>query len=90
MLRAVNQIVEATKPAHAMHRSEAIFPDAQVGIQSRLGLDLVVGAATASATQLRDGCHYGTTSSRTAGVLGVDTRLGARRPEYVHRFEEES
>jgi phage tail-like protein len=44
-LRAVDRIVEVNKPAHTVHRLEAIFPDARVGLQSRVGLDLVLGAA---------------------------------------------
>jgi hypothetical protein len=86
-LRAVDRIVEVNKPAHTVHTSRAIFPEARVGVQSRVGLDLVLGAATASATRL-GGC--GTTSTRgggAAGVLDVDSVLGARRPEYVHRLE---
>lgn len=44
-LRAVDRIVEVNKPAHTAHRLEAIFPDARVGLQSRVGLDLVLGGA---------------------------------------------
>jgi len=48
-LRAVDRIVEVNKPAHTVHRSEAIFPNARVGMQSRVGLDFVLGAAAAPA-----------------------------------------
>jgi hypothetical protein len=89
-LRAVDRIVEVNKPAHTVHKSEAIFPDARVGIQSRVGLDLVLGAATALATRLGDGCNPDAGSGGPAGVLGVDTVLGARRPEYVRRLDGES
>jgi len=44
-LRAVDRIVEVNKPAHTVHRLQAIFADARVGLQSRVGLDLVLGGA---------------------------------------------
>ena len=37
------------KPAHTVHRLEVIFPGARVGLQSRVGLDLVLGGAAAPA-----------------------------------------
>jgi phage tail-like protein len=51
-LRAVDRIVEVNKPAHTEHRLQAIFPDARVGLQSRVGLDLVLGAQPANARLL--------------------------------------
>jgi phage tail-like protein len=59
-LRAVDRIVEVNKPAHTVHRSQAIFPDARVGVQSRVGLDLVLGAATAQ---------------RRGGTVGIALKL---------------
>ena len=49
MLRAVDRIVEVNKPAHTAHRLEAIFQDARIGLQSRVGLDLVLGGPPAAA-----------------------------------------
>jgi phage tail-like protein len=43
--RAVDRIVEINKPAHTTHRIQAVYPDARLGFQSRVGLDLVLGAA---------------------------------------------
>jgi len=88
-LRAVDRIVEVNKPAHTVHRTEAVFPDARVGVQSRVGLDLVLGAAAAPRTTLGDGGSQGPPAPRGGGVLGLDTVLGARRPEYVRRLEGE-
>lgn len=89
--RAVDRIVEVNKPAHTVHRSEAIFPNARLGVQSRVGLDLVLGAATPPRTQLggagRASPAMGTSGSGVGGVLGRDTILGARRPSYVRRLE---
>lgn len=78
-LRAVDRIVEANKPAHTVHRSEPVYPDARVGVQSRVGLDFVLGAAAAPGTELGGGT--------AAGLLGVGTVLGARRPDYVRRLD---
>jgi phage tail-like protein len=88
VLGAVERIVEVNKPAHTVSRIEAVFPSARVGIQSRVGLDLVLGAATAMGTPLGDG-SVPPTSDYTAGTLGVDTVLGLRRPEYVRRLDGE-
>ena len=72
--------------------ARSIFPDARLGIQSRVGLDLVLGAATAPRTQLGNGGSDGTSvggsaglgaSPGSGGILGLDTVLGGRRPSYV-------
>jgi phage tail-like protein len=78
-IAAVDRIVEVNKPAHTVHRIQAIFPEARLGIQSRVGLDLVLGAASAPSTRVGGG--------DSAGVLGIDTVLGGRRPEYVRRLD---
>jgi phage tail-like protein len=85
-LRAVDRIVEVNKPAHTSHRSVAVLPEARVGMQSRVGLDLVVGAATAPGVFVGQAGRPIQTAERS-GVLGMDTVLGARRPEYVRRLE---
>jgi len=78
-LPAVERIVEVNKPAHTAHQIKPVYPDARVGVQSRVGLDLVLGSARAPATRLGEG--------GTGGVLGRDTVLGAKRPGYVRRLD---
>ena len=80
LLPAVDRIVEVNKPAHTVHRIEAIYPYAQVGIQSRVGLDLVLGAPAVLVTSLAAVAGTsGAVSDGTSGVLGVNTVLGASR-----------
>ncbi|HEX3864899.1 MAG TPA: phage tail protein [Stellaceae bacterium] len=87
-LRAVDRIVEVNKPAHTSHHLEAIFPDARVGLQSRVGLDFVIGTATGSPRiQLGDGDGPPAGDGLSGGILGLDTVLGPRRPEYVRRLD---
>ena len=78
MLKVVDRIIEANKPAHTAHQLEAIYPAARVGLQSRVGLDLVLGAASAPGTRL---------GAPAGGVLGHDSVLGAKRPGYVRRWD---
>jgi phage tail-like protein len=87
--RAVDAIVEVNKPAHTQHRCEAVLPDATVGVRSRVGLDLVLGAAEAPATRLADAGPSGSLAhdGATGGVLGIDTILGSERAAYVHRLD---
>lgn len=87
--RAVDRILEVNKPAHTVHRSQAVFPEAQVGVHSRVGLDLVLGAAESPRTQLVDaaGSDERGHAGASRGVLGVDSVLGARRPSYVRRLD---
>ena len=75
----VNRIVEVNKPAHTEHRLEAVYAASRLGIQSRVGLDLVLGAEEEPRTRL--GGNDGTATN--TGVLGVDSVLGPRRPDYV-------
>jgi phage tail-like protein len=86
-LRAVDRIIEVNKPAHTVHRSEPVFPDARVGLQSRVGLNLVLGAAAAPGTPLNAAARPVAGSHGNRGVLGHDTVLGARRPSYVRRLD---
>jgi phage tail-like protein len=90
VLRAVERIVEVNKPAHTVSRSEAVFPNARVGIQDRVGLDLVLGAAPAPRSRPGGDDFPTTASGRTPSILGVDTVLGARRPQYVRRLDGET
>jgi hypothetical protein len=85
-LRVVDRIVEVNKPAHTAHRTVAVFPDARIGLQSRVGLDLVLGAPALPVTRLGDGAAPTGLGAGGAGVLGMDSVLGARRPEYVRRL----
>jgi phage tail-like protein len=87
-LGAVNRILEVNKPAHTVHNNQAIFPNARVGIQSRIGLDFVLGAGKAPYTLVADGSSVGIASAAPGAVLGVDSVLGARRPQYVRRLED--
>jgi phage tail-like protein len=89
-LQAVDRIVEVNKPAHTTHRGEAIYPDARVGLQSRVGLDLVLGAGEAPSLQLGDGGSDSPPMGGIAGVggiLGIDSVLGPRRPGYVRPLD---
>jgi phage tail-like protein len=89
-LLAVDRIVEVNKPAHVAHRGEAVFPEARVGLQSRVGLDLVLGAGAPARTQLGDGGSDGPAIGGVGaigGVLGVDTVIGPERPGYVRRLD---
>jgi phage tail-like protein len=80
-LRAIDRIVEVNKPAHTAHRLEPIYPAARVGLQSRVGLDLVLGAEAAPRVEIGG-------ASGDGGVLGLDSVLGARRPNYVRRLDD--
>jgi hypothetical protein len=83
----VDRIVEVNKPAHTVHRSEPIYANARVGIQSRVGLDLVLGAPTAMSVQL-GGCESNSGGTNEAGgVLGRNTLLGSARIGYVQRLD---
>ena len=81
-LRAVDRIVEINKPAHTTHRSEAVYADARIGLQSRVGLDLFLGAAQAP------GLRIGPGGPQEAVTIGIGTVLGSQRPGYVRRLED--
>lgn len=78
ILGVVNRIVEVNKPAHTVHRLEAVYAASRVGIQSRVGLDLVLGGAEEPRTRVG-----GSDGATNTGVLGVDSVLGSRRPDYI-------
>jgi phage tail-like protein len=88
LLRAVDRIVEANKPAHTVHTLRVIRPGAELGFSTGVGMDFVVGAARAPATRLGGGPEPGAPRGQP-GVLGVDTVLGERRPEYVQPLVQE-
>lgn len=52
VLPVVDRIVTVNKPAHTHHTICPIYPQARVGVQSRVGLDLVVGGAETPGTRL--------------------------------------
>ncbi len=85
LLAVVDRIITVNKPAHTIHTLQAIYPDARVGEQSTIGVDLVVGGATAPHTQLGGAPQTGHPTTG-AGVLGVNTVLGNKRPEYLGPF----
>jgi phage tail-like protein len=84
VLPVVDRIVTVNKPAHTVHTLCAVQPDAQVGLQSTLGIDFVVGGARAPAMQL-GGCPVpdAPAEGTAGGILGLDTVLGERRGQYV-------
>jgi phage tail-like protein len=80
MRKVVDHIIEVNKPAHTVHELRLVFPDAQVGLQSTVGLDFVVGAAQASKAQVGDPLEG---PPPRGGTLGKDTVLGERRGDYL-------
>jgi hypothetical protein len=83
-LPVVDRIIQVNKPAHTVHTLCPVFPKARVGIQSTVGLDLVVGGQEALGTSL-GGCPEAPAPGGSA-KLGVDSVLGERRPSYVRPF----
>jgi phage tail-like protein len=77
LLPVVEQIIATSKPAHTVHTLVAVYPDARVGIQSTIGIDLVVGGTTPPYTQLD-----ARPPNRQAGVLGSGTVLTDTPPQY--------
>lgn len=66
----VNRIVEVNKPAHTIHEICLVYPGAEVGISTSVGIGLVLGAPAAPPPiQLANG------PASTASVLGEDTIL---------------
>jgi phage tail-like protein len=49
----VRAIVEAERPAHTLYELRFVDPDARVGLQSTVGIDLVLGDAPASTARRR-------------------------------------
>jgi phage tail-like protein len=68
LLPVVDRIVTLNKPAHTIHRLVAVYPDARVGLQDTIGVDLVVGG--------------GVPALPGGGGLGVDSVLRDGRPPY--------
>jgi len=75
MQAVVERIVEVNKPAHTAHTVEIVQADARVGLQDRVGIDLVIGAPAAGGLRL---VGDPTTDPERGGVLGKDSVLGDR------------
>ncbi len=69
LLPVVDRIVTVNKPAHTIHNLVAVYPDARVGVQDMIGMDLVVGGGV----RVQPG---------SGGGLGRDTVLRDGRPPY--------
>ncbi len=87
LMPVVNRIVETNRPAHTVHNVCIVTPDARLGQQSTVGLDLVVGARGEPHARL-GGCPEPVAGEGSVGVLGVDTVLSERRQQYARRHEE--
>jgi phage tail-like protein len=77
----VDRIVEVNKPAHTGHGICSVFPEARVGLQATLGIDLVLGGRGPPHTQL-GGKPQADAPATGVAALGVDSILGERRPQY--------
>jgi hypothetical protein len=86
VLAVVERIVAANKPAHTAHTVCPVYPGARVGVQSTVGLDFVLDGRTAPHTQLGGRTGPGA-PAEGAGILGVDSVLGERRPQYVRPLD---
>lgn len=80
MRAVVERIVEVNKPAHTEHRVEIVQADARVGLQDRVGIDLVIGAQTATGLRV---AGDPATDPDSGGVLGKDSVLGDRGTGYL-------
>ena len=81
MLSVVDRIVETNKPAHTVHRLRAMRPESRVG-WTQVGLDLRLGARTPPRTPI-GGCPEPGAPPGPPAVLGLDSVLGSRRPQYL-------
>jgi phage tail-like protein len=78
----VDRIVAVSRPAHTVYQIAPLYPEARVGLQATVGLDLVLGGREAPRTRLGGRPQLGA-PTQGAGVLGRDAVLGERRPQYV-------
>ncbi len=79
---AVRAIVEAMKPAHTLFDLQLVLPEARVGVQSTVGIDLVLGDdAPPPRTVLGLGIPP-TTGGRFRPIVGLDLFL---EPDPRHR-----
>jgi len=82
ILPVVQRIVAVNKPAHTLFGLRVVLADARVGLQSTVGADFVLGGRESLKTAV-GGCPIPGGPAIRPGVLGVDSILGGRRPEYV-------
>lgn len=78
VLAVLNRILEVQKPAHTHHEICVIYPGAEVGISTSVGIGLVLGAATAPPSIRVGGCELPASTvdpAPYASVLGEDTFL---------------
>jgi phage tail-like protein len=80
-LAVVDRIIRVNKPAHTVHALRVIRADARVGA-SRVGVDLMLGAREAAQTRL-GGCAGPDAPGAAGALLGKDSILGEKRPEYA-------
>lgn len=73
----VERIVAVNKPVHTEHSVEIAQADARLGLQDRVGIDLVIGVESAPEFQLAGGPTPG------GSVLGQDSVLGDRGSGYL-------
>jgi phage tail-like protein len=78
----VDRIVAVNRPAHTVYTIAPLYPEARVGLQATVGLDLVLGGREAPRAQLGGRPRHGA-PAQGAGVLGRDAVLGERRPQYA-------
>lgn len=79
----VERILATSKPAHTVHELRIVRPSAAVGLQSRIGIDLVLGAGEATVTQLADPTAPTPLARRRGSTLGVNAILGNADPTWL-------
>jgi phage tail-like protein len=82
VLPVVDRIVASNRPAHTVYTIVPQYPEARVGLQSTVGLDLRLGGREDPKTQLGGRPRPGA-PAQGAGILGRDAVLGERRPQYA-------
>jgi phage tail-like protein len=73
----IQAIVESSRPAHTLVDVQIVSAEARIGMQSTIGVDLVLGDAQPSLAPL--GTSSAPPASRPVPVLGLDAVLGAPR-----------
>lgn len=86
LLPVVERIVSVNRPAHTAFTLRPVFPETRVGLQSTVGIDTVLGGRAAPRTRLGE-TTLPAAPHRDAAILGIDSVLGDRRPQYVRPIE---
>jgi len=84
LLPVIERIVETNKPAHTVHTLRAQSLEAKVG-WARVGLDLVLAGREVPRAMV-GGCPLPGAPTEGAAILGVDSVLGEKRPQYARRI----